>query len=431
MWNGSKGVVSSVGFAVGFAVGMSLAASGCVLDAGTDGDDDGGGGAWDVISLPAGQESNNVLAVHCASNTQCVFGTSPDSSGDPGALFALRGAEVGDKLLDGASGDLMQAASVLGDLAFIGLERTRDGVLARLDASGAMVTATGDLTQRASWNVEPMGTIDGAPLPLNAQTQLRDDGDGAWIFINQQGYVHSATARPSRGTAWTKIWGPTATPPVPADFVQRHAQDPSLCHADVSAGGLPAPSNPNWVAPDLSVIVLPAGGLNARGSAEPGVCISTDRGRTFYNVPFDGVPDTESPGPKGVTCLDKDRCFAFNGLPFQTGTAYIRFTLNASAGKASTWTAATVPSGWASSNAITLQMMFFAPDGVHGWVVGNDNHRALLARTTDGGRTWIDASASVRGASEHDLYAGFALDKDRVWLGGRFGTLLATTQAQR
>lgn len=328
----------------------------------------------------------------------------------------------------------MQAASVLGDLDFIGFSQTRQGVMARLDASGALVSATGDLTQKASWKVVPMGTLEGGdPLPLNAQNQLQIDGSGNAIFINNQGYVHSATTAPGRDTAWTKIWGPTASPPVPADFEDRYRQDPTLCDADVSAGGLPTPSNPNWVAPNLSVIVLPAGGLNAAGSAEPGVCISTDKGKTFFNVPFPGVPTTESPGPKGVTCLDKDRCFAFNGLPFQTGTAYIRYTANASAGKASTWTAATVPSAWASSDEITLQVMFFAPDGVHGWVAGDANHRALLARTTDGGRTWTDASASVRHALDDDidLYAGFALDKDHVWLGGRFGALVSTASAQK
>jgi len=186
------------------------------------------------------------------------------------------------------------------------------------------------------------------------------------------------------------------------------------------------------VAQDLSVIVQPAGGLNQHGTAAPGVCISTDKGLHFYSVAFAGVPaNASTAGPKGVVCTDKDHCHAYNGQEFDAGTAQIYYTANASMGKASTWTAAAVPSAFATSSEITLQAMFFAPDGAHGWCAGNNDRKPLLLRTTDGGHTWTDVSSQISAITSNELYGGFALDNDHVWAVGRNGTLVATSTAQQ
>ncbi|MEQ1848341.1 MAG: hypothetical protein ABL983_22510 [Nitrospira sp.] len=186
---------------------------------------------------------------------------------------------------------------------------------------------------------------------------------------------------------------------------------------------------------DLSVIVGVTGGLNERSSASPGVCISTDQGQHFYNVAFSGGSfGTSQPGPKGVTCTDKDHCYAYSGKGLDPAdAAYIYYTSNASAGKTSTWTAATVPSSWATSQqAIALQALFFAPDKTHGWAVGNSDRHSLLVRTTDGGHTWTDVSSQIDGLpNSADLYDGFAVDANHVWVVGRFGFIAATTTAQQ
>ncbi|MBL8950452.1 MAG: hypothetical protein JNK82_06725 [Myxococcaceae bacterium] len=401
---------------------------------GAGGGSGNGGGQWRQIELPLGQDRNNVLGVHCSSTDKCVIATE-SSGGDPGAVFVLTPTAVGEKLLDGKyKGEVQSKADMLGDLDFAGFDTDADGkLIARIDNSSVMTVATGDFTQKSSWAITNMGRSGGDTLPLNATSALQHDSANKWVFINRMGFVYQSNAAPGMTTEWTKVWSPTATPSIPADFAAQKVLEPTLCHSDVTAGGLPGASQPAYIAKDLSVIVTVAGGLNQHGNADPGVCISTDRGAHFFNVAFTDLtsPDVSSPGPIGVMCTDKDNCYAYNGLQFQTGTAYIYYSTNASAGKASTWAKATMPSSFATSDQITIQGIFFAPDKVHGWAVGNNAHKGMLLRTTDSGKTWADVSAPVLLAKDSDLYNGFALDKDNVWLVGRFGTVLVTNSAQQ
>ncbi len=130
-----------------------------------------------------------------------------------------------------------------------------------------------------------------------------------------------------------------------------------------------------------------------------------------------------------MTCLDKDTCFAFNGTQSQANT-YLYKSTNASMGKNSTWTKATLPAGFATSTDITLAAVFFAPDKRHGWAVGNNNRKPLLLRTSDAGLTWVDISGQVAALADSDLVNGFALDKDRIWVVGRYGFVGTTGAAQ-
>ncbi|MFT3713310.1 MAG: hypothetical protein QM817_37115 [Archangium sp.] len=391
-----------------------------------------GTGGFRKIAMPQGQDDANVTGVFCTAIGKCVM-TTHSNTGDPGAVFALSDTAVGEKLVDGVyPGPVPTAAAVLGDLDFDGLDKTRNGVVARLAASGAYISATGDITQKSSWTVVPMGREGGDTLPLNAQAALQLDASGKTVLINKRGFVYTSSAAPADSTVWTELWGPTATPSVPADFAAQLALDSRLCDSDVTAGGLPLPSQPAFISQDLAVMVTVAGGLNQDGNAPPGVCISTDQGAHFYSVPFAGTPmSATSPGPLGVTCIDNDKCWAYNGLQFQEGTAYIYFSTNASQGKNSTWTRATLPAAFSASDDISLSGIFFAPDATHGWAVGNNSHKALLLRTTDGGKNWTDVSASVSSVLDNDLYNGFAIDADHIWLSGRFGTLMTTSTAQK
>ncbi len=411
-----------------FVLAFTVIGCGLVPDPG------GGGGGWKQIELPLGQDDNSVRAVFCSAANKCVIATD-SNTGDPGAVFALSDTAVGEKLLDGKyMGEVSTKSNTLGDLDFVGFDPTRDGLIARVSDSSVITAATGDFTQKSSWTITNTGRTDGDTFGLNETCALQHDASNNFVFINRQGFVYSSTAAPAMTTTWKKVWSPTAVPPVPADFRAQKMADPSLCESDVSAGGLPSPSQPVYVAQDLSVIVTPAGGLNMHGTAPAGVCISTDRGAHFYSIAFANLPteaDNDHAGPLGVTCTDKDNCYAYNGVQFGKGSAYVYYTSNASAGKASTWTKATMPSGFATSDSVSIQGLFFAPDKAHGWAVGNDSHKALLLRTTDSGHTWTDVSASVRAVKENDLYNGFALDNDHVWLVGRFGTVLATSSAQQ
>lgn len=412
-----------------FIVGASLALAGCTKTEGGDdggGDDDGGGGGggggdWRVLKPILGFEQKPVLSVYCTSNTKCVMGTGNGGRDKP-ALFAASDSAIGEKLIDGA--DMEQVLGAFAAPSFIGFELMNDTVVARLDEARAFVTATGDITAKASWKVVPMGKDDeDGSLGISAQAQLRIDAAGNGVYMIKQGSVFKASTPPGPNTVWTESWYAIPPQTVPNEDAAKN------CRAEVAPGNV---LNPAWIAPDLSVVVMPATPFlpdRVPDPVQPGVCISTDGGRTFLNVPFTLASGADE-GPKGATCIDKDHCFAYGGAQFGEEPAFIQYTSNASAGIDSTWIAATIPAAWMTGTE--LKGIFFAPDGVHGWVVGHTSRKSLLGRTTDGGKTWTDVSSSIRGALDNpnDLYAGFALDKDHIWVGGNLGSFASTSQAQ-
>ncbi|MBL8940245.1 MAG: hypothetical protein JNM69_37205 [Archangium sp.] len=437
------GVLSACGI-----LGIDGADAGNVGGGGAGGAGAGGGSVvgtgWTKIAPPPAFEGSSVYVygVHCTAADKCVLATSTGNSRG-GGVFALTGTSWGELLVDGdyEDGPVATLSGTLGDLSFLGFVPTRSGVVARVTTSGAIVSAKGDLTAKSSWSAVKTGTVVGGDFGLNATITLQSSSDTDWVFVNNNGFVYSATQAPSATTAWTKIWSPTAVPPTPADFEAQFMADKSLCDWDITTSAQPYPSQSFWAAPDLSLLIHPANGLNQNswreatnnearfGAIKPGVCISTDKGRHFFFKELPENLNVSSPGPFGVTCLDKDTCFAFNGTQFQANS-YLYFTTNATQGKASTWTKATLPSGFATSTDITISAVFFAPDKTHGWAVGNNSRKPMLLRTTDAGRTWSDVSGQVTALATSDLVNGFALDANRIWVVGRYGFVGTTGSAQ-
>ncbi|MBS2032402.1 MAG: hypothetical protein JST54_31190 [Deltaproteobacteria bacterium] len=405
-----------------------------------------GGQGWHAFDMPLAQQDSDIRGVYCSAADKCVIATVPGVSSDPGGrVFALSPSGIGATLLDGtyhsAGGDLPALAYQLGDIAFIGFESTHAGLIVHADNDNLYLVNSGDITSEAAWqssSAAPNGTLDNTQLAAE-----EGDANNHFLMGGNFGYLFSSTQAPSASTSWTKVWAPNAVPPVPADFDTQYASDPTLCNSDLTAGGIPEPGHMLYIAGDLSVVVGPSGGLNQNytdmqsAAPRPGVCISTDQGQHFYysaftNLPFD-PSGSSSPGPSGITCTDKDHCYAFSGSQGgMNGSAYIYSSSNASANKTSTWTGATLPASLTATDSADIHDVFFAPDGTHGWAVGNINHAALLLRTTDSGHTWTDVSSSVVGLNgSADLYSGFALDADHIWVGGRYGFLAATDTAQQ
>ncbi len=311
--------------------------------------------------------------------------------------------------------------------------------MARVTTSVSIVSATGDFTQKASWTAVKSGSVASGTLGGNATLTLHSSSDTDWVFANNNGYVYSATSAPGPSTSWTPMWSPIAQPPVPVDFVAQYTADKTLCDWDISTSAQPSPSQSFYASQDLGVMIHPAYGLNQKlwreqdnkvnefGAIKAGLCISTDKGRHFH---FKEVPEPEgarsSPGPFGVTCVDNDTCFAFNGTQFQP-TSYIYDATNATQG----WTKATMPASFPMSTDITISASFFAPDKVQGWAVGNNARKPLLLRTTDSGHTWEDSRSQVASLASSDLVNGFALDKDHIWITGRNGFVGTTDAAQQ
>jgi hypothetical protein len=63
-------------------------------------------------------------------------------------------------------------------------------------------------------------------------------------------------------------------------------------------------------------------------------------------------------GPTMPTCISKDHCLATGGQVFKDNSAYIYLSTNASAGAASTWTKATLPTLSTRDNTLINSIFF-------------------------------------------------------------------------
>ncbi|HEX7666397.1 MAG TPA: YCF48-related protein [Polyangiaceae bacterium] len=401
-------------------------------EGGTTNPDGGGGGtfAWHAITLPDDLDATDnagerVTGVVCTAVDKCIVTTNP--FGEAGHVYATDGKVLlnGNAPLITGDGTYADQFHTAGSVEFLGAEIVGTRVILRLEgAENAFVSATGDITAPASWTSTTLGTSGTADtnFGLNAQFGIGTNGT-KWAFIGNGRVWEATTATPAPATSWMDIFSPNATPPIPSDIDTQRTADPTLCNTDPSVSFQPTPDQNLYFAPDLSLIVTPASAVNQFGDDTAGVCISLDGGHTFHHSAFAGLNDGQ--GPTGINCSSKDHCVAYGGTQSNDGSAVVYMTNNASAGKDSTWAKATIPT---TPNDSGFRDVAFAPDGMHGWLVGSSSSNgSLMYTTTDGGATWTDSTADVKTlAKDNRLHSVYVYDATHVYIGGEQGVLLAS-----
>ncbi len=385
---------------------------------GTGGGTGGGGGGFRAIELMDRDE--RVTGVHCVSADACVVST--DTPGEEGHVYATDGHAITGTLVTGDD-ELAAELGTLGTLTFLGFSEVGSRLVARVEGQeAAFVSATGDPTDASSWTAVRLGTASGAEFGLNAQYALQSSA-GRHVLVGAGRIFESEDTLGDEGAVWTNIWSPQASSPIPSDIDELREADPTICNTDPTVSISPPLLQPTYVHPDLSLVVAPSGSVNQDGDDTPGVCISVDGGALFHHVELADVE--QGSGPVGVTCTSSDHCVAYGGLRFREDSAYVFVTENASEGADSTWIRADVP---VFVEDTELRGAAFAPDGVHGWIVGSAGPAApLLLETTDGGLTWTDETDRIRAlAPDVRLHTVYAFDGTHVWIGGEHDVLLTT-----
>ena len=373
--------------------------------------------AFRVVKLPT--SNDRVTGAYCASSKACVISTNV--FGGVGSLYATDGQKIMGTLLTGES-RLAESLGTLGTIGFNGLTKVGNRLIAQIDGAGAsFVSATGDITQAASWSAVKVGTVSGGgTFGLNQQMGIGAKDDH-WVQFNFR-QIYETSDAPGPGALWTPLWSPVS-PSIPSNFEALKRADPKLCDSDPGVSISPHLTQPAYVAPDLSVMLYPSGARNQRGTDAPGVCISTDGGKRFHQVTFKGLNDGE--GPLGVTCHTANKCLAYGGLDSAPNSTFVYITADAQKGVNSSWAKAKLPTLREDSK---FRNLAFAPDGLNGWLVGwSGSNDTLLFQSTDGGMNWKDATSSIRALAPNvRLHAVYALDATHVWIGGEGGVLLTT-----
>lgn len=393
-------------------------------------DTDGGSVAFRAITLPDDLDATDnvgerVTGIACTAANKCVVVTSPN--GEAGHIYATDGHTIlngGAALVTGDETYADQFGTV-GTVQFLGVQVIGSRVVAHTDgAESAFVSATGDITQPASWTSVVTGTSATAATSFALNPQFGFGTNGTkWVMLNDGRIWEATVATPAPAASWTVTFSPQASSPIPADIETQRGADPTLCDSDPTASIAPQLTQAAYVAPDLSVIVSPAGAVNQHGNDTAGVCISVDGGHSFHHAAFTGVDDGS--GPLGIGCSSKDHCVAYGGIQSTPNTAFIYVSNNASSGATSTWTKATTPT---IPDDTGFRSVAFAPDGMHGYIVGNTAAQgSLLFTTTDGGATWVDSTSTIKAATgDNRLHSVYVFDATHVWIGGEKGTLIAS-----
>ncbi|MEZ4444472.1 MAG: hypothetical protein R3B72_35690 [Polyangiaceae bacterium] len=399
-------------FGVDFDDALPASGGGGAVGTGGAGGGPGTGLGWTRLMLLEEDEvphatTDFVRAIWCASLDRCVVATEGDHF-EPGNLYAANHLEVTALLVDGDT--------VASDLAFSNLVPLGDGLAALVNRAEPLVMASEAFTDPTAWTLTELGDLDSLEGALNAQLWIGAGPDGSQLGLNN--VVMTAPLPPGAGTLWSASWAP---PTVPWNYFDLLQADPMICR-----GGPEATSRSpfGWVSADLGQSIYPVG--NGFGEERPGACVSLDGGGSYRLAP---LPEGEVNvgGPHGLRCIDAGHCWMF-GNGSVTEPAYVyHSTGTLEAGL--TWHRGKIPDGPERK----LRNIAFAPDGVHGWLVGEEAPgRGLLLASDDGGATWSENL--VIDVADFDgvaLLSVFALDEANVWVGGDQGLIMSNGRAGR
>ncbi len=355
-----------------------------------------------------------VTGIYCTTPKNCVLGTAVSGGGK---VYASNGLSMGAKLVDGSDSANSSKVGLLGDINFYGFAKAGDQIMALSNVSNAFISSKADLS---SWSVTTLGKTPGG---LNVQTGIGVKDD-RWV-LGVQAFITESLDEPSDGALWTSIWSPEGAPD--GFFQLWRDSNKTLCSSLPGSPFAIKPLQNVYIAADLGILAYPTSGGSRAAPDKEGVCLSSDGGKRFYRA---NLPDAQSgDDPYGVTCISSDKCFTFSnkGATFSGKTDFIYYTNDARKTAASTWKAAKLPTMRPDSR---FNGIFFAPDGKNGWAVGQVGvSNPLLLSTVDGGETWKDVTATVRGlAPEAQLHTGFALNANTIWLGTHQGTVITSTK---
>jgi hypothetical protein len=365
------------------------------------GDGGGGGGGWKAMPLldegsVTRADNDLVTGIYFSSPDDGYVVTQGDegSFGDGGAVFKTSGSEVKSIAFSGKDG----GPSLLGSIDFVGVDPTPNGIVAFAYSADTIESTD----HGATFTIEKDGNLAGIE-PLLA---FRETGNGTTI-VRETGVVSTTSSAPGPSASFTDVWAPNGDPPTPNPVPS------DMCQGGPRGTGAPVTRSSVYVSSDRQTIAY-----TSAPDFDPQICISHDGGSSFYPTLLT-VPDgAEDYPPTGIAFANATTAITWWASQSETGKAYIQRSTDGGM----TWTSVALPSDIAS-HTLELPGGFFAPDGMHGWIVGydHDSSHALVLTTSDGGASWAPESVD----SEHKLYSGFALDATHVWIGGERGTLLA------
>jgi hypothetical protein len=350
--------------------------------------------------------NDQITGIHYASPSEGWITTSGSDQtfGKGGAVFKAGAKSVSTLLFSGNRNGLC----LLGSIDFQGIDRTGDGYAALAYACDIIASHDGGKT----FGIEK-AQAGSAPHGIERVLALRHFPGGT-MLVGDTGYFDVTAGVPGPTTSdWTTVWAPEAVPPTPDPVPQAQCQTRFITVAPLRRTAV-------YVSPDAALIAY----VTHNEDSEAEICVSKDGGRSFFPRALPDVPaDANQFAPSGVVFASDSVGIAFFANNVYPDATYIYRTTDGG----DTWSKAALPAALVSRE-VELNSAFFAPDGIHGWIVGYDHDAStsLILRTNDGGGTWSIPKGDLAAKSKYKLRTGFALDAHRIWVGGDRGVLLAS-----
>ncbi|MEJ7729284.1 MAG: YCF48-related protein [Polyangiaceae bacterium] len=377
----------------------------------------GPGHGWTRLQLLDGTDglphaaTDLVRSIWCESLDRCLAVTEGADFDVAGNVYAATHQAVVALLFEGYGIDE--------SVAFLGVAPAAGGVVARINRTEPLVRAAGDFMSASAWSASDAGDLwnqDGLHI---AQMLFQAGESGSCLAVD--GSVLVANQLPGAEAVWVPAWSP---PGIPNNFWSLSYSDDLLC----KSGPNVARGATGYISDDLRYLAFPAG--NSLDDDNAGACVSSDAGELFRYAP---LPEGEvaSGGPKGLRCNDTAHCWLI-GEDGSNGAAYVYYSTGVIGGERGNelgWLRASVVEG----GQRVLEDIAFAPDNLHGFVVGTEAPgRGLLIASDDGGKTWSENLVAGLAAFQGvELLSVFALDADDIWVGGSDGLLMSNGRGGR